>query len=181
MVEMKVTDDGGKRLPWDSKTFGRLKVRGPSVARAYYNEDGDILDPEGFFDTGDVATIDRYGYMRITDRSKDVIKSGGEWISSIEIENLAVGHPKVAEAAVIGVRHPKWNERPLLVVVLKKDISATREEILAFLKGKIASWWMPDEIVFVDEIPHTATGKIQKMVLRKRFKDFALPAAATAS
>ena len=181
MVEMKITDDAGKRLAWDGKTFGRLKVRGPSVARAYYKEDGEILDAEGFFDTGDVATIDRYGYMHITDRAKDVIKSGGEWISSIDIENLAVGHPKVAEAAVIGVRHPKWDERPLLVIVLKKDTSATREEILAFMKGKIASWWMPDEIVFVDEIPHTATGKIQKTVLRERFKDFVLPAAATAS
>jgi fatty-acyl-CoA synthase len=181
MVEMKITDDAGKRLTWDGKTFGRLKVRGPAVARAYYREDGDILDAEGFFDTGDVATIDRYGYMHITDRAKDVIKSGGEWISSIDIENLAVGHPKVAEAAVIGVRHPKWDERPLLVIVLKKDTSATRDEILAFMKGKIASWWMPDEIVFVDEIPHTATGKIQKTVLRERFKNFVLPAAATAS
>ena len=181
MVEMKITDDAGKRLAWDGKTFGRLKVRGPSVARAYYREDGEILDAEGFFDTGDVATVDRYGYMHITDRAKDVIKSGGEWISSIDIENLAVGHPKVAEAAVIGVRHPKWDERPLLVIVLKKDTSATRDEILAFMKGKIASWWMPDEIVFVDEIPHTATGKIQKTVLRERFKDFVLPAAATAS
>jgi len=181
VVEMKITDDAGKRLAWDGKTFGRLKVRGPAVARAYYREDGEILDAEGFFDTGDVATIDRYGYMHITDRAKDVIKSGGEWISSIDIENLAVGHPKVAEAAVIGVRHPKWDERPLLVIVLKKDTSATRDEILAFMKGKIASWWMPDEIVFVDEIPHTATGKIQKTVLRERFKDFVLPAAATAS
>jgi len=181
MVEMKITDDAGKQLPWDGRTFGRLKVRGPAVARAYYREDDDILDGEGYFDTGDVATIDRYGYMHITDRAKDVIKSGGEWISSIDIENLAVGHPKVAEAAVIGVRHPKWDERPLLVIVLKKDVSATRDEILAFMQGKIASWWMPDEIVFVDEIPHTATGKIQKTALRERFKDFVLPAAAAAS
>ena len=181
MVEMKITDDAGKQLPWDGRTFGRLKVRGPAVARAYYREDDDILDGEGYFDTGDVATIDRYGYMHITDRAKDVIKSGGEWISSIDIENLAVGHPKVAEAAVIGVRHPKWDERPLLVIVLKKDVSATRNEILAFMQGKIARWWMPDEIVFVDEIPHTATGKIQKTALRERFKDFVLPAAAAAS
>ena len=181
MVEMKITDDAGKQLPWDGRTFGRLKVRGPAVARAYYREDDDILDGEGYFDTGDVATIDRYGYMHITDRAKDVIKSGGEWISSIDIENLAVGHPKVAEAAVIGVRHPKWDERPLLVIVLKKDVSATRDEILAFMQGKIARWWMPDEIVFVDEIPHTATGKIQKTALRERFKDFVLPAAAAAS
>ena len=180
MVEMKITDDAGKQLPWDGRTFGRLKVRGPAVARAYYREDDDILDGEGYFDTGDVATIDRYGYMHITDRAKDVIKSGGEWISSIDIENLAVGHPKVAEAAVIGVRHPKWDERPLLVIVLKKDVSATRDEILAFMQGKIARWWMPDEIVFVDEIPHTATGKIQKLTLRERFGDYVLPSAAAA-
>ena len=179
LVEMKITDDTGKRLPWDGKTFGRLKVRGPAVARGYYREEDSILDEEGFFDTGDVATIDRHGYMRITDRSKDVIKSGGEWISSIDIENLAIGHPKVAEAAVIGVRHPKWDERPLLVLVPKPGVLATREEIFTFMQGKIASWWMPDEIVFVDEIPHTATGKIQKTVLRERFKNFVLPAAAT--
>jgi len=181
MVEMKITDDAGNRLSWDGKTFGRLKVRGPAVARAYYKEQSSILDDDGYFDTGDVATIDRYGYMHITDRAKDVIKSGGEWISSIDIENLAVGHPKVAEAAVIGVRHPKWDERPLLIIVLKKDVSATRDEIFAFMRDKIASWWIPDEIVFVDEIPHTATGKIQKTVLRERFKDFVLPAAASAS
>ena len=120
-VEMKITDDTGKELPWDGKTFGRLKVRGPAVARRYFKDDGEILDDEGFFDTGDVATMDPHGYMQITDRSKDVIKSGGEWISSIDLENLAVGHPKVAEAAVIGVQHPKWDERPLLVIVLKKD------------------------------------------------------------
>src|SRR5438552_751102 len=180
MVEMKITDDAGRRLGWDGKTSGRLKVRGPSVARAYYKEDGDVLDEEGFFDTGDVSTIDRHGYMQVTDRAKDVIKSGGEWISSIDLENLAVGHPKVAEAAVIGVKHPKWDERPLLVVVLKKDQSANKDEILKFMRGKIANWWMPDDVVFVDEIPHTATGKIQKIVLRERFKDFVLPSAAAA-
>jgi fatty-acyl-CoA synthase len=118
--------------------------------------------------------------MQVTDRAKDVIKSGGEWISSIDLENLAVGHPKVAEAAVIGVKHPKWDERPLLVIVLKKDQAATREDILRFMQGKIASWWMPDEVVFVDEIPHTATGKIQKTVLRERFKNFVLPGAVAA-
>jgi fatty-acyl-CoA synthase len=180
MVEMKITDDAGKRLPWNGKTFGRLKVRGPAVARAYYKEDSPILDEEGFFDTGDVSTIDRHGYMQVTDRAKDVIKSGGEWISSIDLENLAVGHPKVAEAAVIGVKHPKWDERPLLVIVLKKDQAATRDDILRFMQGKIASWWMPDEVVFVDEIPHTATGKIQKTVLRERFKNFVLPGAVVA-
>ena len=171
---MKITDDAGERLPWDGKTFGRLKVRGPAVARAYYKEDDFILDHEGFFDTGDVSTIDRHGYMHITDRAKDVIKSGGEWISSIDLENLAVGHPKVAEAAVIGVRHPKWDERPLLVVVLKVGASASKDEILQFMQGKVASWWMPDEVAFVEEIPHTATGKIQKSKLREQFKNFVL-------
>jgi fatty-acyl-CoA synthase len=180
MVEMKITDDAGRRLPWDGTTFGRLKVRGPCVARTYYKEEGNVLDQEGFFDTGDVSTIDRYGYMQVTDRAKDVIKSGGEWISSIDLENLAIGHPKVAEAAVIGVKHPKWDERPLLVVVLKKDQSATRDDILKFMQGKVPSWWMPDEVVFVNEIPHTATGKIQKTVLRERFKDFVLPTAVAA-
>ena len=125
-VEMKITDDDGNDLPRDGKTFGRLKMRGLAIARSYFKDDGKILDHDGFFDTGDVATIDRYGYMQITDRAKDVIKSGGEWISSIDLENLAVGHPKVAEAAVIGVKHPKWDERPLLIVVLKKGQSAVK-------------------------------------------------------
>jgi fatty-acyl-CoA synthase len=177
-VEMKITDDQGRRISWDGKTFGRLKVRGPAVAKAYFKDDSNILDEEGFFDTGDVGTIDRYGYLNITDRSKDVIKSGGEWISSIELENLAVGHPKVAEAAVIGVRHPKWDERPLLVIVLKPGEKASKEELLAFLEGKIAKWWMPDDVTFVKEIPHTATGKILKTALRAQFKDYVLPSAA---
>jgi fatty-acyl-CoA synthase len=177
-VEMKITDDNDKPLPWDGKTFGRLKVRGPSVARRYFKDDTEILDDEGFFDTGDVATMDRYGYMQITDRSKDVIKSGGEWISSIDLENLAVGHPKVAEAAVIGVRHPKWDERPLLIVIPKKDKKPSKDDILSFMQGKIAKWWMPDDVAFVDEIPHTATGKIQKTALREQFKDYRLPTAA---
>jgi fatty-acyl-CoA synthase len=177
-VEMKITDDQGRRMPWDGKTFGRLKVRGFAVAKAYFKEDSNVLDEEGFFDTGDVGTIDQYGYLNITDRSKDVIKSGGEWISSIELENVAVSHPKVAEAAVIGVRHPKWDERPLLVVVLKAGQKASKEELLAFLDGKIAKWWMPDDVAFVAEIPHTATGKIQKTALRVQFKDYALPSAA---
>ena len=147
-VEMKITDDKGKDLPWDGKTFGRLKVRGPAVAQSYYKVDGDtVFEKDGWFDTGDVATMDRYGYMQITDRAKDVIKSGGEWISSIDLENLAVGHPKVAEAAVIGVSHPKWDERPLLVIVLKKGETATKEEILGFMQGKIAKWWIPDDVV----------------------------------
>jgi len=177
-VEMKIADDAGKELPRDGKTFGRLKVRGFAITRAYFKESANVLDGDGFFDTGDVATLDRYGYMQITDRSKDVIKSGGEWISSIDLENLAVGHPKVAEAAVIGVTHPKWDERPLLIVVLKKDQKASKDEILGFMQGKIAKWWMPDDVAFVDEIPHTATGKIQKTTLRERFKDYRLPTAA---
>jgi len=176
IVAMKITDDSGASLPWDGNTMGRLKVRGPAVAKAYFKgEGGQILDEEGFFDTGDVATIDRHGFMQITDRSKDIIKSGGEWISSIDLENLAVGHPQVAEAAVIGMRHPKWDERPLLVVVLKQGQSATKEDILNFMQGKIARWWMPDDVVFLDEIPHTATGKIQKVALRERLGTYTWP------
>jgi fatty-acyl-CoA synthase len=176
-VEMKIVDDHGKPLPWDGKTFGRLMVSGPAVARSYFKEPAPILDEQGFFDTGDVSTIDALGYMNITDRSKDVIKSGGEWISSIEIENLAVAHPKVAEAAVIGVRHPKWAERPLLIVVPKKDQTVTREEMHGFMQDKIAKWWLPDDMVVVDEIPHTATGKILKTALREKFKDYVFSAA----
>jgi len=179
-VDMKIADDSNRELPRDGKTFGRLKVRGPWVARAYFKEGPSVLDDEGFFDTGDVATVDRHGYMQITDRSKDVIKSGGEWISSIDLENLAVGHPKVAEAAVIGLRHPKWDERPLLVIVLKAGQSATKAELLSFMEGKIAKWWLPDDVVFVDDIPHTATGKIQKTALREKFKGYTLPTATAA-
>jgi len=180
-VEMKITDDNDKPLPWDGKVFGRLKVRGPSVAKSYYKGEGnEVFDKDGWFDTGDVATMDQYGYMQVTDRSKDVIKSGGEWISSIDLENLAVGHPKVAEAAVIGVAHPKWDERPLLVIVLKKGETATKNEILGFMQGKCAKWWMPDDVAFVDEIPHTATGKIQKLTLRKQFADYRLPTGEAA-
>lgn len=172
-VEFRLTDDAGRDLPWDGSTFGRLKSRGPAVARGYFRrEDEPILDEHGFFDTGDVATIDPQGYMHVTDRSKDVIKSGGEWISSIELENLAVGHPDVAEAAVIGVPHPKWDERPLLIVVPKAGKAPTKEEMLSWMAGKIAKWWLPDHVVFVDEIPHTATGKIRKTALRERFQSF---------
>jgi acyl-CoA synthetase (AMP-forming)/AMP-acid ligase II len=140
-VEMKITDDEGRELPRDGKAFGRLKVRGPWIARGYFKEEGgEVLDADGFFDTGDVATIDPDGFMQITDRSKDVIKSGGEWISSIDLENAALGHPAVAEAAVIAVPHAKWQERPLLVVVLKADAKATREELLEFLAARVAKW-----------------------------------------
>ena len=172
-IEMKITDDEGNPLPWDDKTFGRLKVRGPAITSSYFKgEGGEILDEEGYFDTNDVGTIDQEGYLRITDRSKDVIKSGGEWISSIDLENLAVGHPDVAEAAVIGIAHPKWDERPLLIIVRKEGREVEAGDILDFMKGKIANWWMPDAVAFVDEIPHTATGKIQKTTLREQFHDY---------
>ena len=177
-VEMKITDDENNELPWDGRTFGRLKVRGPAIAAGYYGGDGaEQFDADGFFDTGDVAHIDEAAYMQITDRSKDVIKSGGEWISSIDLENLAVGHPDVAEAAVIGVAHPKWDERPLLIVVRNEGREPSKDDILAFMDGKIAKWWMPDDVAFVDEIPHTATGKIQKITLREQFEGYELPTA----
>jgi fatty-acyl-CoA synthase len=157
-VQLRLMDDAGSASPHDGETFGRLQVRGPFIARGYFKgEGGEILDADGFFDTGDVATIDAAGYMQITDRAKDVIKSGGEWISSIEIENIAACHPKALMAAVIGVAHPKWDERPLLLVKLHEGESATPEEFLAFLDGKIAKWWMPDDVRFVDDIPLGAT------------------------
>jgi fatty-acyl-CoA synthase len=178
LVEMKVTDDDGRELPWDGRSFGRLKVRGPAVARAYFKgEGGDILDGDGFFDTGDVAHMDPHGYMHITDRAKDVVKSGGEWISSIALENIAMGHPAVTEAAVIGVPHPKWDERPLLIIVPKAGAEVSCEELLAFVGARTARWCVPDDVVFVEEIPHTATGKIQKNALRERFAGHKLPAA----
>jgi fatty-acyl-CoA synthase len=177
-IELKLTDDEGRAQPYDGSTFGRLKVRGPFVVREYFKgEGGRILDDEQFFDTGDVATIDQLGYMQITDRAKDVIKSGGEWISTIEIENLAAGHPKALIAAVIGVAHPKWDERPLLLVKLKEGETATREEFLQFLEGKIARWWMPDDVVLVDDIPLGATGKIDKKLIRERYAGYVLPTA----
>ncbi len=180
-VEMKITDDDGNELPSDGVAFGHLMVRGPAMAGAYLkDEGGNILDKDGWFDTGDVATLDPLGFMQITDRAKDVIKSGGEWISSIELENTAIGHPDVVEAAVIGIVHPKWDERPLLIVVAKEGANLTKEDVLGFMEGKIAKWWMPDDVVFVDEIPHTATGKIQKLILRQTFKDYQLPTAAAA-
>ena len=178
-VEMKITDDAGKPLPWDGKTFGRLKVRGPAVAKQLFQgrQRSCSTRTAGSTPATSPQSI-AYGYMQITDRSKDVIKSGGEWISSIDLENLAVGHPKVAEAAVIGVRHPKWDERPLLVIVLKKGESASKDDILGFMQGKIAKWWMPDDVAFVDEIPHTATGKIQKIDAARALQG--LPAAERA-
>ncbi len=175
-VEMKVTDDENNKLPWDSKSFGRLKVRGPAVASAYYKNRGEeLFDAENWFDTGDVAHMDPYGYMEITDRAKDVIKSGGEWISTIELENLAVGHEDVAEAAVIGIAHPKWDERPLLIVVPKEGHEPKKDDLLKYLEDKVAKWWLPNDVVTVQEIPHTATGKIQKTALREQFKDYSFP------
>ena len=169
LVEMKITDDEGNDLPRDGITSGHLLVRGPAVSKAYFRHNENILDEDGWFDTGDIANINPLGYMQITDRDKDVIKSGGEWISSIEIENTAVGCEGVAEAAVIGIAHPKWTERPLLIIVRKPGSEVSAEEVLAYLDGKIANWWMPDAVEFIDEIPHTATGKIQKMILREQF------------
>ncbi|MGB8327791.1 MAG: long-chain-fatty-acid--CoA ligase [Steroidobacteraceae bacterium] len=167
-IELKLSDDAGRPVPHDGRRFGRLKVRGPAVARQYFRrEQESILDGEGFFDTGDIATIDPLGFMQITDRAKDVIKSGGEWISSIEIENLVMSHPQVLIAAVIGVPHPKWDERPLLFVKLKPDSGATATDIQGFLSGMIAKWWMPDEVRLVDDIPLGATGKIDKKRLRE--------------
>ncbi|ATQ44137.1 long-chain-fatty-acid--CoA ligase [Caulobacter mirabilis] len=167
-LDLKLVDDAGQRLPHDGKTMGRLMIKGPTIVRAYYGGDGEVLDEEGFFDTGDISTLDATGWMQIADRAKDVIKSGGEWISSVEIENIAVGHPKCELAAVVGVPHPKWDERPLLLVKLKPGETATAADILDFLEGKIAKWWMPDEVAFVDEIPLGPTGKIDKKVIRQR-------------
>jgi len=175
-VELRIVDDAGRELPWDGETFGALQVRGPWVASGYFKlESSPAHVAGGWFDTGDVATINADGFMQITDRTKDVIKSGGEWISSIALENVAVGHPQVAEAAVIGVPHPKWAERPLLIVVPEAGAEVTKESVLAHMSGKIANWWMPDDVVFVDEIPHTATGKISKLQLRERFTDYTFP------
>jgi len=175
-VEMKITDDENNELPWDGVAFGSLKVRGPWVLSDYFkSEPGTTLEEDGWFETGDVATIDERGFMAITDRTKDVIKSGGEWISSIDLENTATNHPKVAEAAVIGVNHPKWTERPLLLLQAKDGEELSKDEILQWYEGKVAKWWIPDDVVFVDSLPHTATGKIQKFELRKTYKDHQLP------
>jgi acyl-CoA synthetase (AMP-forming)/AMP-acid ligase II len=175
-VDMKVVDGEGNELPRDGKSAGNLLVRGPWILRRYYKDaGGDPLTADGWLPTGDVGAIDADGYLQITDRSKDVIKSGGEWISSIELENIAVGHPAVLEAAVIGVPHSKWNERPLLIIVKRHGADLDREEMLAFYDGKIARWWLPDDVVFVDELPHTATGKLSKRALRERFRGYSLP------
>jgi acyl-CoA synthetase (AMP-forming)/AMP-acid ligase II len=174
-VDMKIVDEEGRDLPWDGKRFGNLLVRGNWIASGYMKGEGGDPLRDGWFPTGDVATIDPDGYMQITDRSKDVIKSGGEWISSIDLENIAVAHPAIAEAAVIGIRHPKWDERPIVVAIKKPGADVTKEELLKFYEGKIAKWWMPDDVVFVAELPHTATGKLSKLTLRQTFTDYKLP------
>ena len=175
-VDMRIVDGDGKVLPWDGKAAGDLEVRGHWVIDSYFNMEKSPLH-DGWFPTGDVATIDADGYMQITDRSKDVIKSGGEWISSIDLENVLMAHPAVHEAAAIACFHPKWDERPLMVVVKKPGVEVSVDELIAFYDGKIPKWQTPDDVVFVDEIPHTATGKISKLQLRDRFKDHKLPTA----
>ena len=175
-VDMKIVDASGNELPWDGKTYGDLLVKGPWIVREYYKGEGGDPLIDGWFPTGDVGTIDADGYLQITDRSKDVIKSGGEWISSIDIENIAVAHPAVAMAACIGVAHPKWDERPIVAVVKKPGAEVTRDELIAFYDGKTAKWQIPDDIVFVDAIPLGATGKMLKTKLREKLKDYKLPA-----
>ncbi|MDX1490466.1 MAG: long-chain fatty acid--CoA ligase [Pseudohongiellaceae bacterium] len=169
-VEMKIVDDDDNALPHDGETYGKLMVRGPWVASAYYKNEDDSAFRDGWFDTGDVSTIDANGYMQIVDRSKDVIKSGGEWISSIELENAAVGYECVAEACVVGVAHPKWDERPLLLIVCKAGTQCTKDDIIDYLSDKVAKWWLPNDVVFVNELPHTATGKLLKSEVRKQYE-----------
>jgi fatty-acyl-CoA synthase len=176
-VDMKIVDPEGREMPWGGETGGDLHVRGPWVVSSYFKGEGGDPLVDGWFPTGDVARIDADGYMQITDRSKDVIKSGGEWIGSIDLENIAMAHPGVAMAACIAQPHPKWDERPLLVVVKKPGASLTRDELIAFYEGKIAKWWTPDDVVFVDAIPLGATGKMQKNKLREQFRDYKLPTA----
>jgi fatty-acyl-CoA synthase len=177
-VEARIVgDDSTEPLPWDGETSGQLQVRGPWIAAAYYDDDqsASSFTPDGWLDTGDVATIDRHGYVRLVDRTKDVIKSGGEWISSVELENELMAHPAVAEAAVIGVTHPRWGERPLACVVVRPGAEATAGELVAFLQGRVPKWWLPDDVVFIDHIPRTSVGKFSKKDLRERFADHVLP------
>jgi 3-(methylthio)propionyl---CoA ligase len=178
-VDYRIVDENGSELPWDGKAFGDLQVRGPWVIKSYFKGEGgnplkEDEDGRAWFPTGDVCTIDAEGYIQITDRSKDVIKSGGEWISSIDLENIAIEHPAIAEAAVIGVPHPKWDERPIVVAVKRAGQEVSKDELLRFYEGRIAKWWMPDDVVFVRELPHTATGKLSKLTLRQQFKDYRL-------
>jgi fatty-acyl-CoA synthase len=175
-IEMEIVDEDGAQVVHDGKAFGALMVRGHWVTSGYFGLAQAVIDEDGWFETGDISTIDPDGFMQVTDRAKDVIKSGGEWISSIELENLAVGHPSVVEAAVVGVPHPKWDERPLLFLVLDKDTSLAKEEVLEFMSGKIAKWMLPDDVIFLDQIPHTATGKILKTELRASYVNHLQPA-----
>ena len=180
LVETKIADAAGKSLPYDGRTSGELLVRGPAVTSGYYNDEAAsaaAFDADGWFRTGDIATIDPDGFIQIVDRMKDIIKSGGEWISSIDLENAVMSHPAVGEAAVIGLPHPKWSERPLLVLVLKDGATAGKDDIIDFLRPRVAKWWLPDDIVFVDALPHSATGKLQKSRLREQFRDHVLPTA----
>ena len=174
-VDMKIVGDDGKELPWDGKAYGDLLVKGPWVISEYFKGEGGSPLVDGWFPTGDVATIDPDGYMQITDRSKDVIKSGGEWISSIDVENVAMAHPAVAMAACIGMKHPKWDERPVVAVVKKPGCELTRDELIAFYEGKTAKWQIPDDVIFVDAIPLGGTGKMQKVKLREMLQDYKLP------
>jgi len=175
-VDLKIVDDAGQLQPWDGKSFGHLRVRGPWIASGYFKGEGGMpLDDDGFLKTGDVATIDADGFVQLVDRAKDVIKSGGEWISSIDVENVAMGHPAVAEAAIIGVAHPKWQERPLLLVVARDGQSIDKDDILRFLAMRLVKWWLPDDVIQVVELPHTATGKILKTRLREQYKNHQLP------
>ena len=176
-VDMKIVDDDGKQLPWDGVSYGHLLVKGPWIISSYFKDEGGDVLQDGWFPTGDVATIDADGYMQITDRSKDVIKSGGEWIGTIDLENLAMAHPAVLQAACIGIAHPKWDERPLLLVVKRPGQEVTCAELLQFYEGKIAKWWIPDDVQFIAALPTGATGKIQKNKLREQFKDYCLPTA----
>jgi fatty-acyl-CoA synthase len=179
LVDARIVDDNGEELPWDGVAFGELQVRGPYIASAYYNDPGssERFSDDGWLRTGDVAQIDRDGYIQLVDRTKDLIKSGGEWISSVDLENEIMGHPNVAEAAVIGIPHPKWQERPLACVVAKEGETVTKEDIVSFLESKVAKWQLPDDVVFVEEIPKTSVGKFSKKDLRERFADHKLPTA----
>jgi len=177
-IELRVIDDEGVEQPRDGVSSGRLQVRGPWVIKRYFKAEVDAVEADQWFDTGDVAVLHPDGTMQITDRAKDVIKSGGEWISSVELENAAVGCPGVGEAAAIGVYHPKWDERPLLLIVRKPGGSVTADEVTAHLANHVAKWWLPDEILFVDELPHTATGKLLKTALRAQYKDYRLAGVA---
>ena len=170
-VELKVVDDAGNELPHDGESQGHLLVRGPWILQKYFKSDKDAVDSNGWFDTGDISVLDEDGYMTIKDRAKDVIKSGGEWISSIDLENTAVGHPGIAEACVVGVLHPKWDERPLMFVVKNNSEDCDKDSVLNYLSDKVAKWWLPDDIIFVDELPHGATGKLLKTGLREEYKN----------